>query len=188
MLARATGRMQAQKLIDLIDQTAPDEGVVDVHEIESKFADGSRRIPLVEEAAVCTVVEGAADTTRRMSAVDVDAAVAMAIDDASDTTRRMSAVQANELAALITPVEVVVAETCDAPDIAVASAIEGAIESEIESEIEIAPVVVTFRAPTVTPVEDDEPVVERRSARAWMIGAVLAVAGAGAALAAVLLA
>lgn len=187
--ARATGRIQAQKLIDLIDESAPDEGVVDIHAIEAKLADGSRRIPLVasDDAAVCAAVEGTADTTRRMSAVDVDAAVSMAIDDSSDTTRRMSAVQANELAAMITPVEVSLA-TDVAP---------------------VEPVVVKFRPPTIEPahrlelplpapveIEADfdgiaDPAAAapvRRGANAWMIGALIAVAGAAAGLAAVLLA
>ena len=187
-LSRATGQIQTQQLLDLIDESAPDEGVVDVHEIESKFANGSRRIALVppEEAAVCAVVEGSADTTRRMSAVDLDAAVAIAIEGTADTTRRMSAVQSNELAALITPVEVSVAS-------------------------EPAPVVVKFHqpvpaeAPMTPPVDVTVPVSEmawprhaaedyaaidlpvRRGVNVWMIGGLIAFAGAAAGLVAVLL-
>jgi hypothetical protein len=196
LLARATGRMQAQKLIDLIDESAPEEGVVDVHEIEAKFADGSRRIPLVaQDAAVCAVVEGAADTTRRMSAVDLDAAVVATIDDVADTTRRMSAIQANELAALIAP-EVPIARV---------NVVRAGAPSNVAPPIEPSPVVVKFRAPTVRPalelplpapveveieIEAEPPPVmaaPRKSSKVWIIGALLAVAGAAAGLAAVVL-
>jgi hypothetical protein len=181
LLARATGRMQAQKLFDLIDESAPDEGVVDVHQIEARFADGSRRIPLSEAAAVCAVVDDVSDTTRRMSAVDVDAAVAMAIDDSSDTTRRMSAIQASELAALITPV----AEVPVATEVVVkfrATTVRPALELPLPAPVEIeAELPELYEPPAVA-----APV--RRSSQAWMIGAVLALAGAAAGLAAVLLA
>jgi hypothetical protein len=197
LLSRATGRMQAQKLIDLIDESAPDEGVVDVHEIETKFADGSRRIPLVaqSDAAVCAVVEGAADTTRRMNAVDLDAAVVATIDDVADTTRRMSAIQANELAALIAP-EVPIARV---------NVVRAGAPSNVAPPVEPSPVVVKFRAPTVRPalelplpapveveieIEAEPPPVTaapRKSSKAWIIGALLAVAGAAAGLAAVVL-
>ncbi|MFN0246052.1 MAG: hypothetical protein ACKV2T_04040 [Kofleriaceae bacterium] len=197
--SRATGRMQVQRLIDLIDEIAPEEGVVDVHEIEARFADGSRRIPLVarEDAAVCAVVEGTADTTRRMNAVDLDAVVAITIDDVADTTRRMSAVQADELAAMSTP----------EPPVAPEPRIVRRVVPRIEPEA--SPVVVKFCAPTVRPARElssmppftapaeveveveVEHAIEsntlQRSSKGWIIGGLLAVAGAAAGLAAVLL-
>lgn len=165
--SRATGRMQAQKLIELIDESAPDDSVVDLHEVE-KFADGTRRIPLpVEEAAVVAVVEGSADTTRRMSAVEWDAAISAVESEVhSESTTRMCAIQASELAALITPVEVSVVE-----------------EPSLAASVEIHAPVVTFRQPTAVPVESSEP--GHRRANPWMIGALIALAGAIAGLAAV---
>lgn len=174
--AAATGRMQAQKLIDLIDATAPDEGVVDVHALENSFANGSRRIALVEpkDAVVEAIVEGGADSTRRMSAVEADALVAVEIR--SESTMRMSAIQESELVALITPA--------------------------IEAESNVEPVV-RFTSPKLVlpipaPVEDDdvadeymvEPAVGitattspvRRRRLGWMALAFVAFASASAAL------
>lgn len=184
VVSRATGRMQAQKLIDLIDESAPDEGVVDVHALDMKFADGTRRIevaPLEEEGAVVAIVEGAADTTRRMSAVEWDAAVAAAAavesEVHSESTMRMSAIQANQLAALITPVEVSLVD--EAPEL-------------------VQEPIITFTTPRLSqplpaPIEgadvsvETAPAVPRRGTNRWMIAAMIALAGAAAGLAAVAL-
>lgn len=178
VVSRATGRMQAQKLIDLIDQSAPDDSVVDLHGVD--FADGTRRIPIApaDEGAVVAVVEGSADTTRRMSAVEWDAVAAVVESEVrSESTMRMSAIQANELVALITPVEVSLLEEAE-PRLH---------EQEIATQapIEVREPIVTFRAPTVRP---EEPVIEppsRRGPNPWMIGALFALAGAIAGLVAV---
>jgi hypothetical protein len=177
-LAHATGRMQAQALIDLIDETAPEDGVVDVHALETSFANGSRRIELAEpeDAVVEAVVEGASDTTRRMSAVEADALVAVEIR--SESTMRMSAIQASELVALITPEDI-----------------------SVSVDVSDAEPVVRFSAPKLVlpipaPIEDDEvadeyvveraaPVVEapvRRRGIGWMVFAFVALASASAAL------
>ena len=184
LLSRATGRMQAAKLIDLIDESAPDDGVVDVHEIE-KFANGSRRIPLSEpeDAVVSAIVEGGADTTRRMSAVEWDAAVcAVESEIHSESTMRMSAIQSNELAALITPVEVSLVTEPPMQDPVVtfttprlALPLPAPIEMDVDMYMEPA-----ASEPIVAPV--------RRAGNSWMIGAIIALAGAAAGLAAVLLA
>lgn len=189
VVSRATGRMQAQKLIDLIDESAPDEGVVDVHALDMKFADGTRRIevaPLEEEGAVVAIVEGAADTTRRMSAVEWDAAVAAAAavesEVHSESTMRMSAIQANQLAALITPVEVSLVDETHEP-----------IAPELVQEP-----IITFTTPRLSqplpePIEgadvsvETAPAVPRRGTNRWMIAAMIALAGAAAGLAAVAL-
>ncbi len=194
--ARTTGRMQSQKLMDLIDKTAPDEGVVDVHALETSFANGSRRIALAEEddgAVVAAVVEGGADTTRRMSAVEWDAAVsAAAVVEGpvhSESTMRMSAIQSSELARLIAP--------------------EVSLEVTHEVEHDVAPVVpeepvVRFSTPRIVlpipaPVNEDEddlaipveaapaiaapaPAPARRFLNAWMIFAFLTLAAASAGL------
>lgn len=185
-LARATGRMQAQKLMDLIDETAPDEGVVDVHALETSFANGSRRIELVEPddgAVVPVAIEGAADTTRRMSAVEWDAAISAVESEVhSESTLRMSAIQASELAALITPVEVsveipLVAEpvvTFTTPRISLP--LPAPVE-EASKDVEIS--IEQVNEPAVAPPA-------RRGMNPWMIGALIALAGAVAGLAAVL--
>lgn len=185
--AGATGRMQAQKLIELIDETVQDEGVVDVHQLESSFANGSRRIALVdpeETAVVGAIVDGAADSTRRMSAVEWQTAVSAVVSEVhSESTMRMSAIQASELAALTSDVEVEV--TQQAP---VTASHLAASASEP---------VVRFSAPRLVlpipaPVEDDEIADEyrvepaqtavqapaKRRVNAWMIGALIAFAGA----------
>ncbi|MGE0402938.1 MAG: hypothetical protein AB7T06_39900 [Kofleriaceae bacterium] len=189
VVSRATGRMQAQKLIDLIDESAPDEGVVDVHALDMKFADGTRRIevaPPEEEGAVVAIVEGAADTTRRMSAVEWDAAVAAACavesEVHSESTMRMSAIQANQLAALITPVEVSLVDETHEP-------IAPALVQEP---------IITFTTPRLSqplPAANEgadvsvetASAVPRRGANRWMIAAMIALAGAAAGLAAVAL-
>lgn len=183
VLARATGRMHAAKLIDLIDESAPDEGVVDVHEIEAKFANGSRRIPLVPPndvggAVVEAVVEGGADTTRRMSAVEADALVATEIR--GESTMRMSAIQEHELVALIKP-----DEPPAAPVVRFSHSSEmaapRAMMSVPEDDDDLVIAVEQSAEPSIA-----EPPVRRRS-NAWMIGALIAFAGAAAGLAAVLL-
>lgn len=199
----ATGRMQAQKLIDLIDQSAPEEGVVDVHELDTAFANGSRRIALVDPidrgAVVEAAVEGTADTTRRMSAVEADALVAVEIR--SESTMRMSAIQESELVALITPVEVSV----EAPSEAANEATNEATNDEPAMSMPVVrfskgseprmalPLPVPMEQPAVDDVENLElaPGIEapvRRGLNPWMIGGLIALAGAVAGLVAVLVA
>lgn len=179
VLAHATGRMQAQELIELIDETAPDDGVVDVHALETSFANGSRRIELAEpdDGAVEAIVEGAADTTRRMSAVEADALVAVEIR--SESTMRMCAIQASELVALITPAD-------------------ASVDVDVSVEVSSEPIV-RFSAPKLVlpipaPVEDDEvaevylieraaePVAEApaRKGIGWMVFGFIALASASA--------
>jgi len=136
VMSRSTGRMRAQNLIELIHTSAPDEGVVDMHEIEATFADGSRRIPLTDPsdgAIVQAVPMDAADTTRRMTAVEADALVQTEIR--SESTMRMSAIHQSELVALITPTDV-----RDAPNAHDASAAHDAFEEPVVP-------IVTFTTP-----------------------------------------
>jgi hypothetical protein len=190
--------MPAEKLMDLIDESAPEEGVVDVTGLEVTFANGSRRIELADAddgAVVGAVIEGGADTTRRMSAVEWDAAVAAAavVEEVhSESTMRMSAIQSSELAALITPVDVSIEVDVAVEVVAANIAVDGPV--------------VRFSAPRIVmpipaPVDDDDddlavpveqaaaPIVEapapapkRSFWNAWTIGSLLALAGAAAGL------
>lgn len=195
----ATGRMQAQKLIDLIDQSAPEEGVVDVHELDTAFANGSRRIALVDPidrgAVVEAAVEGTADTTRRMSAVEADALVAVEIR--SESTMRMSAIQESELVALITPVEVSVEAPNEATNEATndepAMSMPVVRFSKGSEPRMVLPLPAPMEQPAVDDVENLElaPGIEapvRRGMNPWMIGGLIALAGAVAGLVAVLVA
>lgn len=173
--SRSTGRMQAQNLIDLIDKSAPDEGVVDMHEIEATFANGSRRIELVEPddgAVVQAVPTDAADTTRRMSAVEADALVAVEIR--SESTMRMCAIQESELVKLMAPTEIAIPQppvvTFNAPKVALP------LPAPAEDEVEVA---TAYEMPEMTV----EPVVAPRRNNAWMTFAILALAAAAGALA-----
>ncbi len=101
----ATRRMQAVNLIDLIDESAPEDGVVDIYEIEASFARGTEKIarPTDLDGAVVEA-EIASEPTRRMSAVECDAALELvAASGPPKTTMQMPAVQVAELAASITP-------------------------------------------------------------------------------------
>jgi|GEM_PF-5894488 len=189
-IARATGRMQAQKLVDLIDQTAPDEGVVDVPELDTAFANGSRRIALVDPidsgAVVEAVVEGTADTTRRMSAVEADALVAVEIR--SESTMRMSAIQESELVALITPVEVSIEEP--AMSMPVVRFSTGS-EPRMALPLPAPPIEEPADVETVELTAGSDAGIEvpvRRGMNPWMIGGLIALAGAVAGLVAVLVA
>ena len=105
--------MQAVTLIDLIDEIAPEDGMVDIYELESSFARGTTKIARPPEEEVDAIVETVvtSEPTRRMSAVEWDAVLgAVAAESNSRTTTRMTAIQLTELAALITPVEVSVAD------------------------------------------------------------------------------
>ncbi len=188
-IARATGRMQAQKLVDLIDQTAPDEGVVDVPELDTAFANGSRRIALVDPsdsgAVVEAVVEGTADTTRRMSAVEADALVAVEIR--SESTMRMSAIQESELVALITPVEVSIEEPAmSMPVVRFSTGSEPRMALPLPAPIEEPADVETVELTAGSDAGIEVPV--RRGMNPWMIGGLIALAGAVAGLVAVLVA
>jgi hypothetical protein len=92
LLSRATGRLNAQALIDLIGESAPEEGVVDLHELEASFSRG---------AVVAEEITG--EPTRRMSTAEAEAAMTAVEDVNARPTARMSAVQASELAALLAP-------------------------------------------------------------------------------------
>lgn len=97
--------MQAVNLIDLIDESAPEDGVVDIYEIEASFARGTEKIarPTDLDGAVVEA-EIASEPTRRMSAVECDAALELvAASGPPKTTMQMPAVQVAELAASITP-------------------------------------------------------------------------------------
>lgn len=84
--------MRAQTLLELIGESAPEEGVVDLHELEASFSGGA----VVAE-------EITAEPTRRMSTAECDAALVAAEGINGKATTRMSAVQSSELAALIAP-------------------------------------------------------------------------------------
>lgn len=199
--ARATGQIKTQQLLDLIDESAPDEAVVDVHEIESRLANGSRRIPLpAQDAAVVAVVEGASDTTRRMSAVDLDAAVAAVEAEVhSESTMRMSAIQANQLAALITPVEVsLVDEAISSAAARLAVLPPSAVTTPEAFPVGTEPVVRFAPSRPLAPVADDTfggPMIDARAEQDipvrgtnwWLVGGIVAVLMAALALAAVAL-
>lgn len=178
--SRSTGRMKAQNLIDLIDKSAPDEGVVDMHEIEATFANGSRRIELAEPddgAIVQAVPTDAADTTRRMSAVEADALVATEIR--SESTMRMCAIQESELVKLITPLDVTIEPVVPEAPMVTFNAPRVALPLPAPDEdIEVA-----FDAPEAVPVMAVEPAIAPRRGNGWMIFAILALVSAAGALA-----
>lgn len=101
----ATRRMQAVKLIDLIDEIAPEDGVVDIFEIEASFARGTEKMVRPADPGDA-VVEAAVigESTRRMSAVEWDEAMsAVAASGSPKATMQMPAIQVAELTASITP-------------------------------------------------------------------------------------
>lgn len=160
----ATRPMQAVTLLDLIDESAPEDGVVDIFALESTFARGTARIersPVPDALPDGAVVEApiTAESTRRMTAVEWNEAMAAsAASAAPKTTMQMPAVQVAELAASIAP-------AIEAP--ALVSPVA------VPVEVETAPVEIAM-APA------------RRTFGPWMIGGALALVAASAALVLVL--